>query len=216
MPYTFQKNPMDKKEIMIEQHLKGRDIYDENVLKAMRKTDRTVFVPEDMKEHAYDDGPLPIGKGQTISQPYIVAYMAQMLDLEDNDKVLEVGSGCGYNAAVMSHLVSHVYSLEIIGWLAELAEKNLNEAGISKVTVKHGNGYEGWPEKGPFDKIVLTAAAPSIPNSLKEQLKIGGKILAPVADTFQKLMLLEKKGEDDFEEHDLIHVRFVPMTGGKI
>ncbi len=207
---------MDKKEIMIERHLKGRDIYDEDVLEAMRKVDRTVFVPEDMKEHAYDDSPLPIGKGQTISQPYIVAYMAQVLDLEDNDTVLEVGSGCGYNAAVMSQLVSHVYSLEIIGWLAELAQKNLEEAGINKVTVKHGNGYEGWPEEGPFDKIVLTAAAPSIPDSLKDQLKNGGKILAPVADTFQKLLLLKKKGEDDFEEHDLIHVRFVPMTGGEI
>ena len=207
---------MNKKEIMIERHLKGRDIYDEDVLEAMRKTDRTVFVPEDMNEHAYDDGPLPIGKGQTISQPYIVAYMAQMLELGKDDRVLEVGSGCGYNAAVMSHLTDHVYSLEIIQWLAEFAQKNLEEAGIKNVTVKHGNGYEGWPEKGPFDKIVLTAAAPSLPDSLKEQLKIGGKILAPVADTFQKLLLLEKKGENDFEEHDLIHVRFVPMTGGEM
>ncbi len=204
---------MDRKEIMIERHLKGRDIHDENVLKAMQETDRTLFVPEDMKEHAYDDTPLPIGKGQTISQPYIVAYMAQMLDLDENDKVLEVGSGCGYNAAVMSHMVSHVYSLEIIEWLAELAKENLSKAGINNVTVRHGSGYDGWPEKGPFDKIALTAATPSIPDTLKEQLKIGGKILAPVADTYQKLMILEKTGENDFKEHDLIHVRFVPMTG---
>src|SRR6056297_1172416 len=119
---------MDSKEIMIERHLKGRDIDDDRVLRAMEKTDRSLFVPEDMKEHAYDDTPLPIGKDQTISQPYIVAYMAQVLDLNDEDIVLEVGSGCGYNAAVISYLVSHVFSIEIIGWLAELAENNLKKA----------------------------------------------------------------------------------------
>lgn len=204
---------MSDKENMIEQQLKGRDIYDEKVLQAMRAVDRKIFVPNDVKDMAYDDTPLPIGRGQTISQPYIVAYMAQVLDLNPEDKVLEVGSGCGYNAAVVSRMVSHVYSVEIIEWLAELAQENIKKADIPNVSVRFGDGFEGWPEKGPFDKIMLTAATPVIPSPLKQQLKTGGKILAPVTDTFQKLTLLKKKAEDNFTEHDLIHVRFVPMTG---
>ncbi len=212
--YKLNKNyAMNEKERMIEQQLKNRDIYDADVLRAMKEIDRTIFVPEDMKHLAYEDGPLPIGKGQTISQPYIVAYMAQMLNLQPEETVLEVGSGCGYNAAVLSRLVSHVYSVEIVEWLADLAIKNLIKAKITNVSVKFGNGYEGWPEKAPFDKIVLTAAAPEIPQKLKNQLKIGGKILAPVSDGFQKLIMLEKTGENDFKKHDLIYVRFVPMTG---
>ncbi|MFO7924269.1 MAG: protein-L-isoaspartate(D-aspartate) O-methyltransferase [Bacteroidales bacterium] len=204
---------MDNKERMIEEQLRNRDIYDEKVLEAMSAVDRKIFVPDDIKDMAYDDTPLPIGKDQTISQPYIVAYMAQALDLEPDDKVLEVGSGCGYNAAVLSRLVSHVYSIEIIEWLAELAKKNLAEADIPNVSVSFGDGYQGWPDKSPFDKIMITAAAPVIPEPLKNQLTTGGKILAPVANTFQKLILLEKKEEGNYVEHDLIHVRFVPMTG---
>ncbi len=204
---------MNEKERMIEKQLKSRGIYDAYVLRAMKEIDRAIFVPEDMKHMAYDDNPLPIGKGQTISQPYIVAYMAQMLSLKPNETVLEIGSGCGYNAAVLSRLASHVYSVEIVEWLANLATKNLIKANITNVSVKFGNGYEGWPEKAPFDKIVLTAAAPEIPHKLKNQLKIGGKVLAPVSDGFQKLLMLEKTGENDFKEHELISVRFVPMTG---
>ncbi len=204
---------MDGKERMIEQQLKGRDITDENVLEAMRKVDRKTFVPEDMKRHAYEDTPLPIGKDQTISQPYIVAYMAQVLEIGKNEKVLEVGSGCGYNAAVLAQMASHVYSVEIIEWLADLAKKNLEAEGIKNVSVRFGDGYKGWPEHAPFDKIILTAATPEIPKPLKEQLSIGGKILGPVSNTYQKLILLEKTGEDEFEEHDMLHVRFVPMTG---
>lgn len=204
---------MDNKERMIEEQLRNRDIYDEKVLEAMSAVDRKIFVPDDIKDMAYDDTPLPIGKDQTISQPYIVAYMAQALDLEPDDKVLEVGSGCGYNAAVLSRLVSHVYSIEIIEWLAELAKKNLAEADIPNVSVRFGDGYQGWPEKSPFDKIMITAAAPVIPEPLKNQLTTGGKILAPVTNTFQKLILLEKKEDGNYVEHDLIHVRFVPMTG---
>ncbi len=203
---------MNEKEEMIETQLKGRDIYDERVLQAMRVVDRKIFVPGDMKDMAYDDTPLPIGGKQTISQPYIVAYMAQTMDLHPGDRLLEVGSGCGYNAAILSRLVSHVYSIEIIEWLAEKAKENLTKAGIPNVSVRFGDGFRGWPEESPFDKIMLTAATPGIPESLKDQLKTGGKILAPVTDTHQKLMLIEKKGEDDFTQHDLIHVRFVPMT----
>ena len=198
---------------MIDQQLKGRDITDENVLEAMRKVDRKTFVPENMKRHAYEDTPLPIGNDQTISQPYIVAYMAQTLEIKKDEKVLEVGSGCGYNAAVLAQLASHVYSIEIIEWLADLAKKNIDAEGVENVSVRFGDGYKGWPEKSPFDKIILTAATPEIPKPLKDQLIVGGKILAPVSNSYQKLVLLEKTGDDEFIEHDMLHVRFVPMTG---
>lgn len=204
---------MDTKEDMIEEQLKGRGISDERVLKAMETIDRELFVPDEYKEDAYRDGPLPIGRGQTISQPYIVAYMAQVLNPDPDDKILEVGSGCGYNAAVLSQLVAEVYSVEIVEWLAKFARKNLKSAGIKNAMVRHGDGIEGWKEKGPFNHIMLTAAAPYISDALKKQLKVGGKILGPVINSSEKLMVLEKMSEDEFEKHDLIHVRFVPMTG---
>ena len=204
---------MKGKERMIEQDLMGRDITNARVLRAMDKVHREIFVPDGLKYRAYEDTPLPIGEGQTISQPYIVAYMAQILDPQLDEKILEVGSGCGYNAAVLAQLCAHVYSVEVIEWLARLARMNLEKAGISNVSVKHGDGYHGWPEHGPFDKIMLTAATPKVPQLLKEQLKIGGKILAPISNSFQKLTLMEKKDTDEFIEHDLIYVRFVPMTG---
>ncbi len=204
---------MNSKERMIEQHLMGRDINDISVLEAMEKVQREIFVPEGLKYRAYEDSPLPIGEGQTISQPYIVAYMAQILKPQSHEKILEVGSGCGYNAAVLAQLSAHVYSVEVIEWLADLAKMNLKQAGVKNVTVKHDDGYHGWPEHAPFDKIMLTAATPSIPDQLKVQLKTGGKILAPVSNSYQKLILLEKTGENEFKEHDLIYVRFVPMTG---
>ncbi|MFW5830682.1 MAG: protein-L-isoaspartate(D-aspartate) O-methyltransferase, partial [Prolixibacteraceae bacterium] len=171
------------------------------------------FVPDDVKHLAYRDSPLPIGKGQTISQPYIVAYMAQVLDLPPLDKVLEIGSGCGYNAAVLAQMVSHVYTIEIVEWLAKYARENIKEAGIKNVTVKYDDGYSGWEEKAPFDHVLFTAATPSIPDALKKQLKIGGKLLAPIDNNIQKLSLYQKVGEDDFTVNDMLHVRFVPMTG---
>lgn len=206
---------MDRKEQMIQAQLKDRDIDDENVLAAMRSVDRELFVPDEMKKHAYDDSALPIGQDQTISQPYIVAYMAQVLGFEQDDRVLEVGSGCGYNAAVISQMVKEVYSVEIIEWLADMAKENIAKTGIKNVFVKYDDGYNGWPERAPFDKIILTAAAPHIPDALKEQLKPGGMLLAPVADTYQKLMLLVKTGEDTFATEELIQVRFVPLTKEK-
>jgi protein-L-isoaspartate(D-aspartate) O-methyltransferase len=205
---------MDEREKMIEQQLAGRDIYDEKIFEAMRAVDREIFVPDKIKDMAYDDTALPIGEGQTISQPYIVAYMAQVLDLKPEDKVLEIGSGSGYNAAVLSRLVSHVFSVEIVEPLAEMARKNLDIAGIPNVSIRTGNGFEGWFEKSPYDKIILTAATDLIPETLKAQLKVKGKILAPVNENYQKLVLIEKEGEDNFREHPLIPVRFVPMTGG--
>lgn len=201
------------KQEMIERQLKGRDITDPNVLMAMREVDRTLFVPLNLEEEAYKDGPLPIGEGQTISQPYIVAYMAQLLNLKKEDTILEVGSGCGYNAAVISKLVSHVYSVEIIEWLADQAKWHLLKAGIENVTVKQGDGYQGWSEHAPYDAIILTAAPPEIPGPLRKQLKVGGKMLAPVGENNQKLVLIEKINENEFSEETLIPVRFVPMTG---
>lgn len=203
---------MNPKEKMIIDQLLARDITDEKVIEAMRSIDREDFVPDEMRHNAYADGPLPIGKGQTISQPYIVAYMAQSLDLQPGDKVLEIGSGCGYNAAVISQIVAHVYSVEIIDWLAKLAQKNIDNSGISNVSIRAGDGYEGWPEKSPFDKIVLTAAAPRVPVKLKYQLKNGGKMLMPVGTALQKLVLMERLDENNFSEQKLIGVRFVPMT----
>ena len=201
------------KEEMIEHQLKGRGIKDSKVLDAMRKIDRSLFIPDNVKEYAYKDGPLPIGGGQTISQPYIVAYMAQILKLSPADKVLEIGTGCGYNAAVLAQLSEKVYSIEIIDWLEERARKNLKEAGIENVETKQGDGYEGWPEKAPFDAIILTAAPAFIPKPLKQQLKTGGKLLAPVGKTSQRLSLITRKAEENFQEENLLLVSFVPMKG---
>ncbi|MFB9862405.1 protein-L-isoaspartate(D-aspartate) O-methyltransferase [Rufibacter immobilis] len=201
------------KEEMMARHLKGRAISDPQVLQAMWEVDRALFVPEDIREQAYEDNALPIGMGQTISQPYIVAYMAQALRLRPDDVVLEVGTGCGYNAAVLSRLVARVYSVEVVEWLAQVANMNLGKAGVRNVTSRHGDGYRGWPEAAPFDAIILTAAPLSIPEPLKQQLKIGGRLLAPVGTNLQKLIMLVRAGENNFIERELIPVRFVPMTG---
>lgn len=204
---------LSAKEKMIEEQLKGRGIKNDRILEAMRKIDRTLFVPDDLKEQAYNDNPLPIGRNQTISQPYIVAYMADRLRISPNETVLEIGTGCGYNAAVLSQLAKHVYSIEIIDWLAKQAQENLSQTEIGNISAKFGDGYEGWPEKAPFDNIILTAAPPNIPFPLKDQLKIGGRLLAPIGRSRQRLILLEKTGENKFREENLLLVRFVPMKG---
>lgn len=198
---------------MIEKHLMPRNIHQPRVLKAMREVDRSLFVPADLEERAYDDSPLPIGRDQTISQPFIVAYMAQALELNDDETVLEVGTGCGYNAAVLSRLAKKVYSVEIIEWLADLAQKNLAKTSVDNVEARFGDGYEGWPEAAPFDAIELTAAPRTIPETLKQQLKIGGRLLAPVGTTAQHLVKIKRLSEDEFDEKTLLIVRFVPMTG---
>lgn len=201
------------KEEMIERHIRARRVRDEHVLRAMEEVERTHFVPEDLREYSYADKPLPIGGEQTISQPYIVAYMVEALGVGPGDKVLEIGSGCGYNAAVLSRIADHVYSIEIIASLADLARSNLDAAGIENVTVRHGDGFGGWSEEAPFDAVMLTAAPSEIPEPLKQQLKIGGRLLAPVGAGSQQLMLIEKTGGDEYRERPLIPVRFVPMTG---
>lgn len=204
---------MATKEDMIEHQLKARGISDPDVLRAMEEVDRSLFVPGEQKEKVYEDRPLPIGKNQTISQPYIVAYMAEQLQLKGKEKILEVGTGCGYNAAVLSRLTDKVYSVEIIEWLAELAKQNLAKTDYQNIETKYGDGYSGWKEVAPFDAVILTAAPPAIPKPLKDQLKVGGRLLAPVGRLDQKLVLLSKTGDDSFEEKTLLPVRFVPMTG---
>ncbi|MBJ01211.1 MAG: protein-L-isoaspartate O-methyltransferase [Halobacteriovoraceae bacterium] len=201
------------KEQMIKQHIIKRGIKDEDVINALREVDRSDFLPKELKKHAYEDGPLPIGKGQTISQPYIVAFMAQALNLDKDSKVLEVGTGCGYNAAVLSKLAKSIYTIEIIDWLAEKAQKTIDTLDYKNIFIKYGDGYKGWPDKAPFDAIIITAAPPSIPEPLKEQLKVGGKLLAPVGTIRQELIMLEKVEERKYRQRGLMPVRFVPMTG---
>jgi protein-L-isoaspartate(D-aspartate) O-methyltransferase len=204
---------MITQEEMIEYQLIDRGIRDPRVLRAMADVDRALFVPEELQHRSYEDAPLPIGKSQTISQPYIVAYMAEALQLAETDRVLEIGTGCGYNAAVLARIAREVYSIEIIEWLADLAKENLAKTDIDNIHLRHGDGYAGWPEAAPFDAIVLTAAPPRLPEPLKYQLKIGGRLLAPVGRTSQRLVLLQRTGEDSFREEKLQPVRFVPMTG---
>jgi len=199
---------------MVRVDLKGRDITDEKVLSAMGRVPRHLFVDKSLRETAYNDYPLPIGEGQTISQPYIVALMTQSLNLKPTDKVLEIGTGSGYQAAVLAELVDRVYSIEIDKKLADKAAKTLKELGYNKVQVKQGDGFFGWPEHAPFDAVMVTCAPERIPEPLIQQLKDGGRLIIPVGSTFfhQTLTLLTRvKGENRVKQ--ITGVRFVPMTG---
>ena len=202
------------RESMIERQLKIRDINDKNVLSVMGKVERHKFIPISLVNNDYDDNPLPIGYGQTIRQPYIVALMTQSLEVDKNDKVLEIGTGSGYQAAVLSGLVDKVYTIEIINELAKNAETRLNNLGYDNVKVKNADGYFGWEEFGPYDAIIVTAAANHIPPPLLEQLKDGGKLIIPLGSTltFQTLTIVTKKG-NDLETEFITGVRFVPLTG---
>lgn len=199
---------------MVERQLKSRDIRSPRVLKAMAKTPRHEFVPEANRSLAYQDYALPIGEGQTISQPYIVALMTQTAQPAKDHKALEVGTGSGYQAAVLSELVDHVYTIEIVKPLAERAAADLARLGYDNVTVRHGDGYEGWPEQAPFDVILVTAAADRIPEPLLEQLAEGGRLVMPVGefDGIQVLTLVIKH-EGKLQRQRITGVRFVPMTG---
>lgn len=211
-------NPIDKyvkiREEMVENQLKNRDIHDERVLKVMNNVERHKFVPSNLIDKAYDDNPLPIGYGQTISQPYIVALMTQSLGLKENNKVLEIGTGSGYQAAVLAELVKDVYTIEIIKELADSAENRLNNLAYKNVRVKNADGYFGWEEQAPFDAIIITAAANHIPPPLLNQLKDNGKLIIPLGSTlsFQTLTIVTKKG-DELETEFITGVRFVPLTG---
>ena len=199
---------------MVENQLKNRDINDEKVLEVMNNIQRHKFVPSYLIEQAYDDNPLPIGYGQTISQPYIVALMTQSLQLKENNKVLEIGTGSGYQAAVLAELVKDVYTIEIIKELADSAESRLNNLNYKNIRVKNADGYFGWEEEAPFDAIIITAAANHIPPPLLNQLKDKGKLIIPLGSTlsFQTLTLVTKKG-DELETEFITGVRFVPLTG---
>jgi protein-L-isoaspartate(D-aspartate) O-methyltransferase len=187
---------------------------DPAVAAAMSSVPRHEFVPQTQRHRAYEDSPLPIGYGQTISQPYIVAEMTRLLQLDRDSKVLEVGTGSGYQAAVLACFTSHVFTIEIIDPLAKAAGKRLQRLGYSAVKVRHGDGYYGWPEEAPFDGIVVTAAAGEIPPPLVEQLKAGGRMVIPVGSVFgtQSLMLVEKDVGGRVRTKSLMAVRFVPLT----
>jgi protein-L-isoaspartate(D-aspartate) O-methyltransferase len=191
----------------------GRDITNGLVLRAMQRVPRHEFVPHAVKEDAYRDSPLPIGYGQTISQPYIVAFMTQELDPKAQDRVLEVGTGSGYQAAVLAELVAQVYSVEIVPELAKRAAGDLQRLGYTNVVVRAGDGYQGWPEAAPFDSIIVTCAPERVPGPLVSQLKEGGRMIIPVGEPFnQELILLHKTG-GRLERYAVLPVRFVPMTG---
>jgi protein-L-isoaspartate(D-aspartate) O-methyltransferase len=200
------------KEEMVETQIRARGIKDETVLNAMLKVDRHEFVPEEARHLAYSDRPLPIGEGQTISQPYIVALMTELLELKKGDRVLEIGTGSGYQAAILAELANHLYTIEIIESLGRSAEGLLRKLGYKNITVKIGDGYIGWEEFAPFDAIIVTAAPPHIPQPLLDQLKERGRLVIPVGDYYQELKKVTKvKGE--IKSQDIIPVVFVPMTG---
>jgi protein-L-isoaspartate(D-aspartate) O-methyltransferase len=196
---------------MLEQHLKPRGIKNERVLAAMAKVPREEFIPVDVRADAYEDGPLPIGYEQTISQPYIVAFMTEQLRPKPSDRVLEIGSGSGYQAAILAELVADVYTIEIVEPLAKSAEATLERLGYKNVHIKVGDGYKGWPEEAPFDAIIVTCAPEKVPQPLVDQLKDGRCMVIPVGERFaQQLYLLEKKN-GELKESATLPVRFVPM-----
>ena len=200
---------------MVEQQLKPRAIKDERLLAAMARVPREEFVPADERGDAYEDGPLPIGFDQTISQPYIVAFMTEQLRLKPSDRLLEIGSGSGYQAAVLAELVADVYTIEILEPLAKTAEATLQRLGYKNVHLKIGDGYQGWPEEAPFDAIIVTCAPDKVPQPLVDQLKDGGRMVIPVGERFaQQLYLLEKKN-GQLKESATLPVRFVPMVRPK-
>lgn len=200
---------------MIREDLIGRGIKDEAVLRAMREVPREAFIAPELATEAYADHPLPIAEEQTISQPYIVAYMTEALELTPTDRVLEIGTGSGYAAAVLSRIVTTVYSVERLAGLADSARKRLTELGYRNVVVHEGDGTCGWPEHAPYDAIVVTAGAPQLPEPLLAQLAIGGRLVIPVGPTsfLQMLVRVRRLGENDYRSEDLCPVRFVPLIG---
>jgi len=191
----------------------GRNAFSSSVMSAMGKVDRHRFVPEDLVHSAYGNYPLPIGKGQTISQPYIVALMTDLLDLNATDNVLEVGTGSGYQTAILAELVDHVYSIEVVESLGVQARSKLQALGYTNVSLKIGNGCLGWPEHAPYNGIIVTAAPENIPDALTQQLKPGGKIVIPLGPAYssQELMVAEKQPDGSITTRDVLPVRFVPL-----
>jgi protein-L-isoaspartate(D-aspartate) O-methyltransferase len=197
---------------MVADQIEARNVTDPQVIRAMQDVPRHAFVPEKLRSLAYSDGPLPIGEGQTISQPYIVAFMTEALKLKPDDKVLEIGTGSGYQAAVLAEIVDSVFTIEIIESLGKTAGTRLKELGYHNIVVRIGDGYQGWPEETPFDAIIVTAAPERIPQPLIDQLKVGGRLVIPVGSVIQELVRITKTA-DGTRRENLLPVRFVPMTG---
>ncbi len=202
------------RERMVSWQIERRNVKNPRVVNAMRKVERHRFVPSSQVPHAYEDRPLPIGNQQTISQPYIVALMTELADPQPTDKVLEIGTGSGYQAAVLAELVQEVYTMEIIDALAKRADSLLKSLGYKNIQVRTGDGYKGWPEKAPFDAILVTAAPPEIPPELIKQLKPGGRMVIPVGRVNQELIRITKKENGEIQKEHIIPVRFVPMIEG--
>ena len=202
------------RKLMIKNQLQSRGIRDDAVLKVMRSVERHNFVPDNYRDRAYSDGPLPIGHGQTISQPYIVAFMTEQLQVSSQHKVLEIGTGSGYQAAILGELAKHVFTIEIIPELAEGAKNILNHLSYKNITVRAGDGYKGWPEEAPFERIMVTAAPTEIPQTLIDQLAPGGRMILPVGAQFlvQYLWVIEKDDQGTVTKEKILPVRFVPMV----
>ncbi len=203
------------REVELTREYLGKEALDARVLDVMGQVPRHEFVPAYLRNLAYCNGPAPIGLGQTISQPYIVALMTDLLNTKPSDVMLEIGTGSGYQAAILSKLVAQVYSIEIIGELAKNARKRLHRLGYGNVTIISGNGYHGWPEHAPYDGIVVTAAAPHIPEALLEQLKVGARLVIPIGFPYdyQELVVLEKHDDNKIDRQAILGVSFVPLTG---
>jgi protein-L-isoaspartate(D-aspartate) O-methyltransferase len=207
------KDHEKEREHMVESQLVQRGIKDKRVLDAMRQVPRHLFVPKDARDLAYCDGPLPIGQGQTISQPYIVALMTELLGLKGQEKVLELGTGSGYQAAILSRLVRQVYSVERHAALAEQAGQILSQLGYDNVAIKVGDGTLGWPEHSPYEAIIVTAAAPDVPQPLTDQLADGGRLVAPVGSRWSQVLVRVKRQDKTLTREHLTTVAFVPLVG---
>ncbi|MCK8816795.1 protein-L-isoaspartate(D-aspartate) O-methyltransferase [Natroniella sulfidigena] len=210
----FSADEDEKRKRMIREQLERRGIEQQAVLESMSEVPRHLFVPDKLKSKAYHDRPLPIREGQTISQPYIVALMIEALELVEDDRVLEIGTGSGYAAAVLAQIAEQVYTIERHQALAELARKRFEKLGYDNLEVKIGDGTEGWEEFGPYDGIIVAAGAPVIPESLTEQLEIGGRLVIPVGDRdLQELLVLTKQSNGELKKESIAGVRFVPLVG---
>ena len=221
LPDTISRSAVSEEKFMImrkdmvENQIKARGIKNEKVLKALEKVPRHEFVPPEYVKYSYHDSPQPIGEDQTISQPYIVALMSELLDPDEDDRILEIGTGSGYQAAVLAEIAKEVYSIEIIKSLAESAQKRLEGMGYSNIHVPYGDGFKGLPKEAPFDGIIVTCAPSEIPQPLLDQLAVGGRLVIPVGDYFQELILVTRT-EEGYDRKTGIPVRFVPMTGEAI
>ena len=207
MNYTTLRNRM------VEQQLIPRGISNERVLEAFRTVERHVFIPAELQDSAYEDHPLPIGEGQTISQPYMVALMTQCLDLKGDEKILEIGTGSGYQAAILAGIVKEVYSVERVELLAKRAESALKKLGYNNVKIKVGDGTLGWREYAPYDGIIVTAAAPKIPDTYTEQLNMGGKLVIPTGTRFSQILTVAEKKTDGIQAREVCGCVFVPLLG---